>query len=308
MTTMEANNIFRYKVLEALGILSHALGPIVAKMLSDNGFSRYEANGRISPTEDLASTGDVSQVLAAMLSYWREVFEPLFGYPDSQRVRSLVFQVREVRKTYEGHPSGDYSYSDEALVDIRRLLEAFSAHEAEQKVHGLRQELTQLMMNDSPTEPSAPVNFGLQTTPVANTEHMRLTTKVKMPNEAGKVEQAIRQHCADGDVLPTPSGRSSFRIISIDASGMRILAGNKILPLIPWDALENVIPYLMGRTNTKIGAVHQSTGEPGTLDVYFKTTVSSTMVSSYVAAVFVKAGVVEYVHTKAMGVRLLPHF
>lgn len=288
MTAAESNNVLRYKVLDALSILSDALSPIVARMLNDNGFSRYEANGRISPVENLASTGDASQVVAAMLSYWREVFEPFFGYPDSQRVRSLVFQVRDVRNAYEGHPDGDYSYADEALVDIRRLLEAFSAHEATLKVRRLKRELEQLMPNDSFNEPSA---------------------EVKMPMETCPVEEAVRRHCARGDVLPTSGGRSSFKIIAIETGGLRVLAGKSKLPLIPWDALENVVPYLAGRDGVKVGGVRQSIGAPGTLDDYFKRTVSQTTVANYVAPILVKAGVVSYVQVgNAKHIRLTPAY
>ena len=309
MTAAESNSIFRYKVLEALGIVAKSLGPMTAQMMSDSGIVHYEANGRSYPTENLAATNDASQVLAAMLSYWREVFEPFFGYPNSQRVRSLVFQVRDVRNAYEGHPDGDYSDADGALIDIKRILEAFSADEAARKVDRLKLEVARLMLNDSFAEPPTPANFDRRTTPTANTEHPRLTTEVKMSMEAGRVEQAIRQHCTDGDALPTPSQQSSFKITEIDTNGIRLLAGDsKKLPLVSWDILENVVPYLEGKTNVKIGAVHKSTGEPGTLDDYFKKMVGSTMVSSYVAAVLEKAGVVEYVHTKAMGVRLLTLF
>ena len=75
-----------------------------------------------------------------MRSYWNEAFEPHFEYGESRRVRQLVAQVIDIRNTYEGHPVGDYRYADEALVDIRRLLEAFSAVEGVQQVSALKQE------------------------------------------------------------------------------------------------------------------------------------------------------------------------
>ena len=124
-------------------------------------------------------------------------------------------------------------------------------------------------------------------------------------NQIGTVQQRIRRHCADGDVIPTPSGNSSFTIIRIDSDGVRILSGESMLPLVPWDALEQVPPFLLGRDNVEIAADFKSTGKPGTLDGYFKTAVSQTMVSSFVAAILVQAGVVEYVQTRPRGVRLI---
>ena len=305
MAAMESNNILRYKVLDALVMMSDALGPIVARMLSDNGFSRYEASGRISPVENLAITDDASQVLSAMLGHWREVFEPFFGHPNSQRVRSLVFQVRDVRNVYEGHPNGDYSYADEALVDIRRLLEAFSADEAARKVNGLKQELARLMLIDLSTLKS----FGPQAAPAVDAEQAHRAAKAKMRSEAGRVEQAIRQHCANSDVLPTSGGRSSFKIISIEIDGLRILAGKSRLPLIPWGALEGVVPYLTGRDRVMVGGVRQSIGAPGTLDDYFKRMVTKTTVANYVAPILVESGVAEYVpEPGAKRIRLSANF
>lgn len=130
-----------------------------------------------------------------------------------------------------------------------------------------------------------------------------------MVRQIGRVEQAIKQHCTYGDVLPTSGGQSSFKIIAIETDGLKVLAGKSKLPLIPWDTLENVIPYLAGRNSVKVGGVRQSIGAPGTLDDYFKRTVSQTTVANYVAAILEKARVVEYVEEgKARHVRLTPPY
>ena len=168
MTTLEPSKNSRYIVLDALGILAQNLGPITARRLKAGGIWHFNANGRSSAVRDLPQTRDASRVLAAMRSYWNEAFEPHFEYGESRRVRQLVAQVIDIRNTYEGHPVGDYRYADEALVDIRRLLEAFSAVEGVQQVSALKQELAQLMLNDSSVAPPAPKDFSPPATPAAS--------------------------------------------------------------------------------------------------------------------------------------------
>ena len=124
-------------------------------------------------------------------------------------------------------------------------------------------------------------------------------------DRTGIVERRIRKHCTTGDVIPTPSGSSRFKVIDIGTSGIRVLAGDSVLPWVTWEVLEGVVPYLLSKDNVRIGADRKTTGKPGTLDAYFKDTLSPTVVSNYVAAILEKSGVVEYVHTRAQGVRLV---
>lgn len=307
MTTQESSNI-RYKVLDALGILADALGPIVARRLTDSGIWSYDANGRSSPMDSLLNTRDASRVLSALRANWREIFAPLFQHSEGQRVRSLVYQVSDVRNKYEGHPHGDYRYADEALVDIRRLLEAFSADAAAQQVNGLKQELAQLMRDDVYATQSADRSKSDRLTTISRPNNASVSGKdgksIAKPGTTDEqtVRYAFEQHLQIGQTLPTPSGKSSFSITSIDDGGIRV---DKIQGVyIKWPALEGIVPYLLGRSNVKIGARKDVNGETGTLDAYLKDNVSPTMTASYVAAMLEQAGVVEYVHQRPMGVRL----
>ena len=201
MTTLEPNKNSRYIVLEALGILAQNLGPIVARRLKAGGIWHFNANGRSNAVRDLPQTRDASRVLAAMRSYWNEAFEPHFEYGESRRVRQLVAQVIDIRNTYEGHPVGDYRYADEALVDIRRLLEAFSAVEGVQQVSALKQELAQLMLKDSSAAPPAPKDFSPPATPAASARQAHRTTGAETSNDTGSVEWAIRQRLDSGCIF-----------------------------------------------------------------------------------------------------------
>ena len=288
MTAMESNNVFRYKVLDALGVMSSSLGPIAAEIMSASGISHYEANGQSGPVENLAITNDASQVLAAIRSHWREVFEPFFGYPVSQRVRSLIFQVIDVRNTYEGHPDGDYSYADEALVDIRRLLEAFSAYEAAQKVSELKQELAQLMLNDSFDDPSNP--------------------EQKIPSEAGLVERAIRQYCANGDVLPTTTGQTDFTITEINNSGMKFSKLGQTL--IGWAVIDSAVSALRNAGGIAEIGGYNGWAKPGTFERFLQNARGNNKrTSTYVVPALVKAGVVNYVaQSRPKHIRLTKQF
>lgn len=307
MTTPESGDI-RYKVLDALGILADALGPVVARKLTDRGIRHYDANGRASPVDNLLNTRDASQVLSALRANWRDVFAPIFQHSESQRVRALVYQVSDVRNGYEGHPSGDYRYADEALVDIRRLLEAFSAADAAQQVNDLKQELARLMLPDVyPTRAPHSSNLVRQATGTRR-RHASVSVKVGKSDAKSKtpadqaVRRAFEQHLQVGQTLPTPSGKSSFSITAIDDNGVRV---DKIKGVnLKWPALEGIVPYLAGSGNVKIGAKKDVKGDPGTLDAYLKDNVSPTMTASYVAAMLEQAGVVEYVRQKPMGIRL----
>ena len=307
MTTQKYRYI-RYKVLDALGILADALGPIAARMLMGSGIRSYDANGRSSPVDNLLNTHDASQVLSALRANWREVFAPLFQHSESQRVRSLVYQVSDVRNKYEGHPHGDYRYADEALMDIRRLLEAFSADTAAQQVNGLKQELARLMLADvyATQDPYRSKPDRLATISRTNNANVSGKDSESIAKRGPIAEQTVRyafeQHLQVGQTLPTPSGKGSFSITSIDDGGIRV---DKIKGVhIKWPALEGIVPYLLGKHNVKIGAKKDVNGEPGTLDAYLKDKVSPTMTASYVAAMLEQAGVVEYVHQRPMGVKL----
>ena len=149
MTTPAHNDDhFHSFVRRAVRILAAALGPVVARMMTDKSFDRYwDGDGVERPLSTLADTPDASEVLGAMRDYWREVFQPDFGHPRHLRVRQMVRDVISIRNRYVGdhlHAECDYEPYD-ALGEIARLLRQFSANDAARRVDELKRELGSLM-------------------------------------------------------------------------------------------------------------------------------------------------------------------
>ena len=309
MTTLEPSKNSRYIVLDALGILAQSLGPIAARRLKAGGIRHFNANGRSNAVRDLPQARDASRVLAAMRSYWNEAFEPHFEYGESRRVRQLVAQVIDIRNTYEGHPVGDYRYADEALVDIRRLLETFSAVEGVQQVSALKQELAQLMLNDSSAEPPAPKDFG----PPASTRQAHRTTGAEMSSDSGSVERAIRQTLDNGYILLTPGRgypplkQQPFEVTAITNTGIKV---NRLQQEIRFNILERVVPNVRNAGGEVPVGSKQGWADPGTLERFLQDARgNNTRTSTYAAPILVECGVAEYVPAAgAKRIRLLPPF
>ena len=121
----------------------------------------------------------------------------------------------------------------------------------------------------------------------------------------GQVQRQIRRHCTEGETIPTSTGRSYFTVIGIGLEGIRVSSGEWQSPMITWEVLEGVVPYLSGKGNVEIGAVNAAAGKPGTLDDYFKRHLTKSRVVTYVAPILVKSGVVEYVGRRPIRVRSL---
>ena len=313
MTTLEPSKNSRYIVLDALGILAQGLGPITARRLKAGGIRHFNANGRSSAVRDLPQTRDASRVLAAMRSYWNEAFEPQFEYGESRRVRQLVAQVIDIRNTYEGHPVGDYRYADEALVDIRRLLEAFSAVEGVQQVSALKQELAQLMLKDSSAEPPVTQGFGPPASPAASAEQAHRTTGAEMSNDTGSVERAIRQRLVSGCILLTPGAgypprnQQPFEVTAISNVGIKI---DKLGQEIHFDVLRRVVSNVQNAGGDVLIGGKQGWADPGTLERFLQDARgNNTRTSTYAAPILVECGVAEYVPAAgAKRIRLLPPF
>ena len=337
MTTLERANNFRYIVLEALGILADELGPVAAKALKAKGIRHFNANYRSNYVRDLTRTRDASQVLAAMRAHWTTAFEPLFSPREGQRVHALVFQVISVRNAYEGHPNGDYNYADEALVDIRRLLEAFSAADAAQKVDGLKRELAQLMLKDSSAEPPASQDVGTPATPAASAGQAHRTAEAETRNDTGLVarvrrrlrpsaapateirsdtglvEQAIRQTLVSECILLTPGAgypprnQQKFAVTAISDTGIKI---DKLGQEIRCDVLEGAVSNIRNVGGEVPIGGKQGWADPGTLERFLQDARgNNTRTSTYAAPILVECGVAEYVPAPgAKRIRLLPPF
>jgi hypothetical protein len=120
----------------------------------------------------------------------------------------------------------------------------------------------------------------------------------------GPVEQAIRSHLHEGQLLHTPTQRKPFQVGRIDTDGLVLLLGAGEWPArLTWDCLEGVAPFLRERGTIPIGGRHVSAPNPGTLDEWLK---GCTQVDTagWVAVVLEEAGVVEIVRGRPARVRL----
>ena len=81
------------------------------------------------------------------------------------------------------------------------------------------------------------------------------------------VEQALRSSLVAGDVLPTPTGRATFVIATIDFDGVVLLFGpKKTATRFSWICLEGIPDYVQARGQVPVGANRVLPGTSGTLD------------------------------------------
>ncbi len=122
----------------------------------------------------------------------------------------------------------------------------------------------------------------------------------------GPVQQAIRDHIHEGQVLHTPSHRKPFKIGPIDGDGLVLLLGAGEWPTrLTWECLEGVVPFLTERGVIPIGGRHSSIPNPGTLDEHLKGCTPVTT-AGWVAVVLEEAGILEIVRDRPAMVRLRP--
>ena len=111
----------------------------------------------------------------------------------------------------------------------------------------------------------------------------------------GPVESAIRQRVHSGMMLRTVPMRAAFEIKELSPNALVLLFGQKkARTSIPWECLEGVPGFLNNNGWVKIGSVHITTGNPGTLDGYVKTNGGPPRTTGgYVAAVLEAAEIVD---------------
>ena len=204
MTTPAHNDDHYHSfVRRAVRILAAALGPVVARMMTDKGFDRYrDGDGVERPLSTLADTPDASDVLGVMRTHWREVFQPNFEHPRHLRVRQMVHAVISIRNRYVGdhlHAECDYEPYD-ALGEIARLLRQFSAGESARQVNELMGELGILMYG----RPTA-------ATPSAGGDNVILTRDALEMLLVDTVSQAVDRR------LRSEPDRADLRLLEGDA-------------------------------------------------------------------------------------------
>ncbi len=120
----------------------------------------------------------------------------------------------------------------------------------------------------------------------------------------GPIETAIRNTCAEGSRLSTPSGRGEFSIAQIDAHGIVLLLGVKeARTSLSWSCIEGVRPFLAGRSWVPIGSRYETVADRRTLDGYLKGCIKRAT-AGWVAALLERAGIIEIDRQPPARVRL----
>lgn len=110
---------------------------------------------------------------------------------------------------------------------------------------------------------------------------------------SGPVEAAVRAQIPPGTRLPTPTGRATFVVHEMGASGLVLLFGPKQTPTtFSWACLEGITDFLRERDWMRIGANRDVRGDQTALDGYLKRYVKR-QTANYVAVVLEHAGLVE---------------
>ena len=121
----------------------------------------------------------------------------------------------------------------------------------------------------------------------------------------GPVQQAIRTHIHEGQVLHTPTRRAPFKVGRINDMGVVLLLGRGEWPTrLTWVCLEGVVPFLAEHGTIPIGGRHSTEPNPDTLDEYLKGCVKVDT-AGWVAVMLEKAGVLEVVRGRPTKVRLV---
>jgi hypothetical protein len=121
----------------------------------------------------------------------------------------------------------------------------------------------------------------------------------------GPVETAIRARVVSGAQLPTPTGRATFMVDEVGASGLVLLFGPKrTRTTFSWSCLEGIPDFLRSQGWVRIGADRDVRGDHGALDGYLKGYIKR-QTADYIAVILERAGIVELDRALPARVRLL---
>jgi len=103
-----------------------------------------KVNGQLHKPEPKPTTTDVAFVFKGMKATWNEVFS--HGFPAA--VRSLVFELSDVRNTWAHQGSFTTDDTSRALDSMERVLDAFGNLKERQQIRALRRDLMRQMFDE----------------------------------------------------------------------------------------------------------------------------------------------------------------
>ncbi len=182
------------RVAKALDLLRDGLGP--ACEATWRGFYGdgwlQQVNSRLHHPDRQPSVGDSAFLFKGMKATWNEVF----GHALGPSVRSLVFEVSDIRNRWAHQQSLTSDDTVRALDSMERVLEAFGNSDQRDQIRGLRRDLMRQMFD----EESRSERRRTAAKPTEGTPHAGLTPwrDIVAPHAdvaAGRFEQA--EYAAD---------------------------------------------------------------------------------------------------------------
>ena len=182
------------RVAKALDLLRDGLGP--ACEATWRGFYGdgwlQQVNSRLHSPDHPPSTGDSAFLFKGIKATWNEAF----GHALGPSVRSLVFEVSDVRNRWAHQQSLTSDDTARALDSMERVLEAFGNSDQRDEIRGLRRDLMRQMFD----EESRSERRRTAAKPTEGTPHAGLTPwrDIITPHAdvaAGRFEQA--EYAAD---------------------------------------------------------------------------------------------------------------
>ena len=182
------------RVAKALDLLRDGLGP--ACEATWRGFYGdgwlQQVNSRLHSPDHPPSTGDSAFLFKGIKATWNEAF----GHALGPSVRSLVFEVSDVRNRWAHQQSLTSDDTVRALDSMERVLEAFGNSDQRDQIRGLRRDLMRQMFD----EESRSERRRTAAKPTEGTPHAGLTPwrDIITPHAdvaAGRFEQA--EYAAD---------------------------------------------------------------------------------------------------------------
>ncbi len=217
------------RVAKALDLLRDGLGPACEatwRGFYGDGWLK-QVNSRLHHPDREPSTGDAAFLFKGIKATWNEVFSHGFG----PSVRSLVFEVSDVRNRWAHQQSLTSDDTVRALDSMERVLEAFGNNEQRDQIRGLRRDLMRQMFD----EESRSERRRTAAKPTEGTPHAGLTPwrEIITPHAdvaAGRFEQAEYAadlaQVADGRAEAEYQDPQSFYARTYITQGLRdLLAG-----------------------------------------------------------------------------------
>ena len=266
------------RVAKALGLLRDGLGPACEDtwrgFYGDGWLQRV--NSRLHSPEPDPSTGDVAFLFKGMKATWNEVFG--HGFPAA--VRSLVFEVSDVRNRWAHQRQLSTDDTVRALDSMERVLEAFGNSAERDQIRSLRRDLMRQMFDEeSRSERRRTAAKPTEGTPESGLTPWRDIITPHADVAAGRFEQA--EYAADLDLVAAGGAEPEYQdpqefftrtyitqgLHDLLAGAARRLSGGGGDPVI-----ELQTNFGGGKTHSMIALYHLASGTdpnklPGVADV-----------------------------------------